>query len=79
MYAADTFSKPLPEFNEDMIRIFGDPNNPSAPEIRTVEAMEEAIRTLYKFRVDMQLDEATDDEMPQIDQEEYSMCSANTQ
>lgn len=80
--AANTTKKPLPEFNKDMIRIFGDPKSPSFGadnrKIRTVKAMEEAIITLSKFRVDMQLEEAIDEKMPHIDPEEYSMCSKNT-
>jgi hypothetical protein len=70
-------------FNEDMIRIFGDPLNPGDGaddgNIRTTEAMNKAIYALYWYRVDNGLEMPVYFDEPYIDPTGYAMCSANTQ
>ena len=76
-----------PAFNEQMKKFFGDPYDtraPTAPPLRTIDQVEDAIYTLYWYRVEWQLEwpimYRRRELMPMyIDPAEYSICSENTQ
>ena len=64
---------PLPTFNDNMVRIFGDPQHPGKGavkgNIRTKEAMKEAIFSIaqYKMETDPEFYDSADYEQPNID------------
>ena len=69
-----------------MISFFGNPYNPeeSAPKLlRTIDQMEDAMRALYWYRVQLNLEHPVIFRRRQLDMlwipdTEYSMCSTNT-
>ena len=64
-----------------MIKLFGNPyddfSTPVRP-IRTVEQMQDAMKTLFWFRVDQGLEFPVMFDILWIDPMEYSMCSRET-